>query len=96
MTSTDKMQAMTTAQKTKKKSPPVARAEDPPELIEGTPDQRMSAQQRADECSREVAAVLAKYSCLIAPFMDVEPVGNLPGGKMMVDATRYRILPRAE
>lgn len=86
-----------TKTKTKpKNSPPVARAEDPPELIEGTPDQRMSAQQRADECSREIAAVLAKYSCMVAPFMDIEPVGNLPGGKMMVDATRYRILPRAD
>ncbi len=41
-----------------------------------SPDPRELARKRAEDCGREIEAVLAKHSCRIQPYLTQQPVGN--------------------
>lgn len=68
--------ALTAAAQTVASDPPAdTNGEAPqPERIQGTPDQRQEAQQRAAECSRALDEVLQRFRCRIVPVLDRKSV----------------------
>ena len=62
--------------------------EEQPEVV----DPRQAAKARAQMCSDEIQAILAKYDCAIMPMLTTEPVGTGPGTRLLVGST-YGVLP---
>lgn len=63
-----------------------------PPTIEGTPDERIDASERAGLCGREIEAVLAKHNCRIVPYLKpVETIGT-EGAKAIISAG-FGIIP---
>jgi uncharacterized protein (UPF0305 family) len=55
-------------------------------------DPLQQAKARAQKCSDEIQAILAKYDCAIMPMLTTEPVGTGPGTRLLVGST-YGVLP---
>lgn len=80
------------AQKPRRKDPSRTAADEADELIEGTPEQRDEAGQRAAECNEQINLLLAKFNCRIVPFINPpENVGPL-GNKIQLTAS-YGVAP---
>lgn len=65
-------------------------------LVEATPDARQNARARAEACSHEINAALARHHCRILPRIDpahIEPVG-MTGDRVIITAT-FWIAPLA-
>lgn len=56
-----------------------------PQAQDNARDPRELARKRAEDCGREIEAVLAKHSCRIQPYLTQQPVGN-DGATMIVGA----------
>jgi hypothetical protein len=55
-------------------------------------DHKEAARKRAEDCGREIEAVLAKHSCRIQPYLTQQPVGN--DGATMIVGAHFGISPQ--
>lgn len=62
-------------------------------LVDAPPDARQDAVARAEACTNEIGAILAKYRCRIMPRLAQEPVG-VANDKVIIAAT-FWIAPLA-